>query len=94
LRLACSSYQLVRERLAAYNAVVNDYIREMMKSKELIAAREQLGLGPVAMSRAMGVSYETYVQWQSGRRKMPAVAIRCVELLLMYPKTAKRLGDG
>ena len=45
------------------------------------------------MARAMGVSYLTYRQWESGRRKMPAVAVRCVELLVKYPKTARKLGQ-
>ncbi|MEX2496738.1 MAG: helix-turn-helix transcriptional regulator, partial [Woeseia sp.] len=53
-----------------------------MTPKKLTAARKELDLGPVQMSRAMGVTYETFSQWESGRRKMPAVAIRCVELLL------------
>ncbi len=64
-----------------------------MSPKEITAAREMLGLGPVAMSRAMGVSYLTYRQWESGRRKMPAVAVRCLELLLRYPGTARKLGQ-
>jgi len=63
-----------------------------MKAKELTKARKGLELSPVEMARAMGVSYETFNGWESGRRSMPAVAIRCVELLLLYPKTAKRLG--
>ena len=63
-----------------------------MKAKELTKARTYLKLSPVEMARAMGVSYETFNGWESGRRKMPAVAIRCVELLQLYPKTAKRLG--
>jgi len=63
-----------------------------MKAKELTKAREELDLSPVEMARAMGVPYETFNGWESGRRSMPAVAVRCVELLQLYPKTAKRLG--
>ena len=62
-----------------------------MTNEQLTAARNKLDLSPVQMARAMGVSYETFNGWESGRRKMPAVAIRCVELLLLYPKTADRL---
>ena len=64
----------------------------IMGADELTEGRRELPLSPVEMSRAMGVSYETFNGWESGRRKMPAVAIRCVELLLLYPKTAKRFG--
>ncbi len=64
-----------------------------MTPDELTAARKKLGLGPVAMGRAMGVSYLTYRQWEAGRRKMPAVAVGCVELLVKYPKTARKLGQ-
>jgi len=44
------------------------------------------------MARAMGVSYPTYRQWESGRRSMPLVAVRCVELLELLPaKAVQRL---
>ena len=62
-----------------------------MNSDELTAARKDLGLSPVEMARAMGVSYDTFNGWQSGRRTLPAVGVRCVELLLKYPRTAKSL---
>ncbi len=65
-----------------------------MTPKQLKRAREKLHLGPVEMARAMGVSYETYRQWESGRRSMSAAAVRLAELLLLYPKTAQRLGRG
>lgn len=64
-----------------------------MTPKQLIAARTTLGLSPTEMARAMGVNYDTYKSWQSGRRSMPAVAVRCVELLLKYPKTAQKLSS-
>ena len=54
-------------------------------------AEEELGLGPVSLSRAMGISYDTYKDWRSGRRNMSPVAVRCLELLLMYPRTALKL---
>jgi DNA-binding transcriptional regulator YiaG len=63
-----------------------------MTPKTLIAARQTLKLSPTEMARAMGVSYDTYKSWQSGRRSMPAVAVRCVELLLKHPKTAEQNG--
>ena len=62
-----------------------------MTPEELLAARKKLGLSPTEMARAMGVSYDTYKSWQSGRRSMPKVAVRCVELLSKYPKTARKL---
>jgi DNA-binding transcriptional regulator YiaG len=62
-----------------------------MTPKELTAARNSLGLSPTEMANAMGVTYDTYKNWQSGRRAMPAVADRCVELLLEHPKAADKL---
>ena len=62
-----------------------------MTPQALTAARKKLKLSPTEMARAMGVKYDTFKQWQSGRRSMPAVAVRCVELLLKYPKTARKL---
>lgn len=62
-----------------------------MTPDKLTAARHQLGLSPVQMARATGVSYATYKDWQSGRRAMSAAAVRCVDLLVMYPATAKKL---
>ena len=64
-----------------------------MTPEEITAAREKLGLRPVAMARAMGVSYEVFYQWESGRRKMPAVGVRCMELLLRSPGTARKLAS-
>jgi len=60
--------------------------------RELTKARNRLELSPVEMARAMGVSYPTYRQWESGRRSMPLVAVRCVELLELLPaKAVQRL---
>lgn len=63
-------------------------------AKKLNAARNTLGLSPTAMARALGVPYPTLKDWQSGRRKMPAVGIRCVELLLRHPDTAHALSKN
>lgn len=62
-----------------------------MSPKELTAARTKLELSPTEMAKAMGVSYDTFKSWQSGRREMPAVAVRCVKLLLRHPRTARQL---
>ncbi len=62
-----------------------------MTANELTSARKELGLSPVEMARAMGVDYRVWNQWETGRRTMPAVGVRCVELLLKYPRTAKSL---
>ncbi len=64
-----------------------------MTPKQLTSARKQLGLTPTEMARAMGVSYDTFKDWQSGRRGMPPVANRCVELLQLSPRMARRLAD-
>jgi len=62
-----------------------------MTPKQLTAARKKLGLTPTEMARAMGVSYPTFKDWQSGRRGMSASSVRCVELLLTHPATARKL---
>lgn len=65
-----------------------------MTPRELTKARNRLALSPVEMARAMGVAYPTYRQWESGRRSMPSVAIRCVELLeLLSAKVVQRLAE-
>ena len=55
-----------------------------MTPRKLAAARKKLGLTPTEMARAMGVPYDTYKDWQSGRHSMPSVAVRCVELQGKY----------
>ncbi len=52
------------------------------KSEFLLHAENALGIGPVAMAQAMATKYPTYKDWRSGRRPMPDVARRCIELLL------------
>ena len=58
-----------------------------MNCDQLTQAREILNLSPTQMAKALGISYDTYKDWQSGRRKPPAVAIRCVQLLLAIQGT-------
>ena len=62
-----------------------------MTPRKLTAARKKLGLTPTEMARAMGVPYDTYKEWQSGRHSMSSAAVRCVELLLRHPGTARKL---
>ena len=81
----------VRNTLHDYIDIVNDDILKSMNPDELIAARKELSLSPVEMARALGVDYRVWNQWETGRRKIPAVGVRCVELLLKYPRTAKSL---
>jgi hypothetical protein len=64
-----------------------------MTPKHLIIAQEVLGLGPAAMAHALGISSETFSEWQSGRQAVPTKVVRCVELLLLHPKTARRLAE-
>lgn len=47
-------------------------------------AEFDLGLGPCAMAAEMGTPYGTYKDWKSGRRTMPPVAFRCLDLLLEF----------
>ena len=65
-----------------------------MTPRQLTTARKKLGLSPTEMARAIGVPYDTYKDWQSGRRSMSALAVRCVELLLRHPETADELAEN
>jgi DNA-binding transcriptional regulator YiaG len=49
---------------------------------ELIDAEKALNVGPVEMARKMGTPYSTYKKWRNGSRVMPAVAEKCLELVL------------
>jgi hypothetical protein len=56
------------------------------QQKVLRDAEKYLGIGPVAMADLMGVPYKsgTYKDWRSGRRTMPPVALRCLELVVEH----------
>ena len=58
-----------------------------MTNDELTAARNELGLTPSEMAQAMGVSYDTFKDWQSGRRKLKGATVRVVEMLLAMKGT-------
>ena len=62
-----------------------------MTSEQLNRAAQELQLSPGQMARALAVPVETFEAWASGNQPLPPVAARCVELLLLYPDTAKRL---
>lgn len=47
-------------------------------------AEADLHLGAIAMAAEMGTPYGTYKDWKSGRRAMPPVAFRCLDLLLEF----------
>lgn len=67
----------------------------MSINAELVEAESTLDLGPVAMARAFGVPYATYKNWRSLRTAMPAVATRCLELLLAHRGATRKLaGEG
>ena len=66
----------------------------MTQRETILAAESALGVGPVALARAMGIVYDTYKNWRSERTTMPPVAVRCLELLLMYPQTARKLSKS
>lgn len=54
-----------------------------MTPEELTEIRLELDLSPTGMARAMGVTYCTYNNWQSGRRGIPPVAERLVLFFLI-----------
>ena len=64
-----------------------------MTPKHLTIAQEMLGLSPFDMAHALGVNTETFSEWQSGRQAVPSKVCRCLELLLLHPKTARRLAN-
>ena len=51
--------------------------------QSLTDAEKELSLGPVALAGELGISYSTYRCWKNESRKMPAVAWRCLELVLI-----------
>ncbi len=58
--------------------------------RALIAStREKIGLRPVEMARAMGVSYSTFKKWASGVNQIPPVAERLLFFMRAHPKTAR-----
>ena len=59
--------------------------------EELKEARHSLGLSQDGMARAMNTPLSSYKQWEQGRRAMAGATVRCVELLLTYPRSAKAL---
>ncbi len=60
------------------------------RARMLRKVRDELGLTPTETARALGVDYHTYASWQSGRRRMPDIGVRCVELLQLIPKRELR----
>ena len=58
---------------------------------QFVALEQQLGLKVGETARALGVPYDTYKNWKSGRTNISPSTFRSIELLLMYPKTAKKL---
>lgn len=65
------------------------------RAEFLLRARGEIGLRPGEMAAAMGVSYDTYKNWENGHRGMAAASVRLAEVLTMLPKTAAfRLAAG
>lgn len=61
-----------------------------MDKDELNQVRTEIfELTPGEMAAAMGVSYDTFKDWQSGRRNMNSSAVRCIELLKALKGTRK-----
>lgn len=56
---------------------------------DLVAAEETLGLGPVAVARAMGIPYDTYKDIKNGRRPLKPIHRRVLALLLAVKGTRK-----
>lgn len=52
--------------------------------QKLIDAENQLGVGPTKMAAELGVPYDTYKNWRSERRSIPAVGWKCLELVLKF----------
>lgn len=50
--------------------------------RKLEAAEMTLGVDTHGMRELLGVPVGTYRKWREGYRKMPAVAVRCLELVI------------
>lgn len=59
---------------------------------QLTRARQRLGLSPTQMATALGVSYDTYKDWQSGRNTIKPLTERAVQMLI-FMKDAGALYD-
>lgn len=55
--------------------------------EHLKVVREQLNLKPLEMAAVMGANYDTFKDWQSGRRNMTSTSLRCIDLLLAVKGT-------
>lgn len=68
-----------------------------MDHKELKKTRESLGFNIKQMSNALGISRNTYDNWEKGRASVPPVAVRSIENIVMihamYDATKGRM-DG
>jgi len=50
-----------------------------MTGPELLAIRQSLGIGPIAMARLLDTPYDTYMRWENGKNRITgavAIAIR------------------
>ena len=62
----------------------HDPQNDKTQHEQIVDAEKSMELGPVAMAKEMGVTYDTYRNWRSERRAMPAVAWRCLALILEF----------
>ena len=59
----------------------------------LLGAEEMLNAGPVETARQLGTPYSTYKKWRNGSQAMPAIGLKCVELLTTLLTLQKHQGE-
>ena len=59
---------------------MKDFFHE--QQQVIRAAEETLDIGPVELAGLIGTPYNTLKDWKSGRRKMPDIGFRAIELVV------------
>lgn len=62
-----------------------------VKIEPLLVWRERIGKSQKQMAHYLRVGTPTYVQWETGRRSPPAVAVRLFEVLQQVERAAPDL---
>ncbi len=54
----------------------------LKQAKKVQRVRKKLGLTRAEMADAMGTPYDTFKDWDSGRRNITPLGVRCMEMLI------------
>ena len=65
---------------------------EVMRARELKAARARLGLSQTALGTALGVTRDAIAKWEAGNRPVPTLVALALETLTARQEAAGRPG--